>query len=291
MSQGNKKQNRHTAPSISDPNPFSLLDSVPQSSSEPPTRQTSPEPGTRPSTPHQPSDNFIWISTEFSTTQSRVLTYQEWPHTNISPQKRAKFGFYHLPVEAERDNVRCFACGVHAYRWRSESHSHADMLLSLHEEDCIWAELLRETQSFTDSPPSCTESSRKRSSTPTDALTSTPTNVELNQAPITESKLQEPLQTQHSSPAAFTPRPTYASVLKTSPKSQPRAEPKSYTPISRSPSPLSLETPTAKAHYNSPSITPTPTLTIEDLRNRFHNKPSPFKLTDFNQRHAYTAQN
>lgn len=52
------------------------------------------------------------VSKKFATNQSRVLTYQNWPHANIALQKLAYLGFYYVQSENEIDNVVYFACGV-----------------------------------------------------------------------------------------------------------------------------------------------------------------------------------
>jgi hypothetical protein len=240
-----------------------------------PTRQENPDPETRPSSPQQPSNDpndLIWIPANLSTTQSRLLTYKKWPHSAVPPLQLAKFGFYHDPDDEYTDAVECFACGTARYGWRSEEQCHAKMLLALHEAECMWADLLRQAQLLTkpcENRPSTpvTPSVRTNNSTPT------PITTEQKQAFITEANTHKIPEAQQSSPSA-TPRPTYASVLKTPIELQQPNDPKcALQPPSSSP-----KTPTTKQHSSSPCATPTPILTMDNLCVRFHNRPSPFKL-------------
>jgi len=113
-----------TQPLLFSHNPFSILGTLstdPSASSE-----ASPPQLPRPKlTPQQNITKpilrlnikkLIRISETFSTTSARVLSFQEWPHVNITPQQLARVGFYHQPYDEELDNVCCFACGSEVSR-------------------------------------------------------------------------------------------------------------------------------------------------------------------------------
>ena len=273
-----KRHKESNAPTTRDSNRFSILDADPQPTPKPPTRETSPAPETRPTTPQQDDDDLLWISTKLSTTQSRVLTYREWPHANIEPQKLAKFGYFHHANDDEFDDlVECFACGNVRRGWRSESQ----VRLSLHESDCMWADLLRETQSWVE-PES-------RPTTPIRSLTSTPTSPDIkqNQEHNVDNSGREQSPDSNSL-STSSPRTTYASVLKNRRQHQSSSE-SNPTPTAFLPSSFSPKTPAPEDRRSQLSPTSSPTLTVEDLRNRFHNRPSPFKLTGAHE--IYTNYN
>lgn len=76
------------------------------------------------------------------------VTWHEWPHANIEPQKLAKFGYFHHANNDEyNDLVECFACGNMRHGWRSERQACLSLL-------CTWRGLhvggliLQETQSL-----------------------------------------------------------------------------------------------------------------------------------------------
>jgi hypothetical protein len=81
------------------------------------------------------------------------------------------------------------------------------------------------------------------------------------------------------------PRPTYASVLNSHRQHQSSTEPQP-TLTTFSYSLFSLGTPAPDDRCSPPSLTSSPTLTVEDPRNRFHNKASPFKPAGANQKHT-----
>lgn len=263
------KEKSYDKTSSRDRNPFSILESDPQPAPEPSTRQTTPDPETRStSQASRHSDNLIRIPAKLSTIQSRVLSFKEWPHTNITPQQLAKFGFYHCPDDEDDDLVACFACGIRHCQWDPKWEHYVGELLSLHEENCMWADLLQETQS-------AMESFENRPITPLRPLT--PTLSLIEQSPAQD--IGNSADRRSSSPnlsLTSSPRPTYASVLQNPHRSQPPTQPEL--------------TPTTKAYRSrsspTPTATSTPILTVEDLRTRFHNKPSPFKLAGVNQRYT-----
>src|SRR5690348_1645081 len=82
--------------------PFSILDvSIPtkQRGKQRPSQRPSHRPSHRPKSAPQPKldEQTIRIITTYSTLSSRELSFKSWPHTNITPQQLARFGFYHDP--------------------------------------------------------------------------------------------------------------------------------------------------------------------------------------------------
>jgi hypothetical protein len=139
-----------TAPFDFNSNPFSILDALPASPPppEPPAPQPQPQsqPNPKPSSRRLSINKLIRISATFSTTSSRVLSFQEWPHTNISPQQLARFGFYHRPSDKTPDSVCCFICEAELSGWDPVGPYTAEDLLEQHGEDCLWADMLRDVQ-------------------------------------------------------------------------------------------------------------------------------------------------
>ncbi|KAL2782965.1 hypothetical protein BJX66DRAFT_319372, partial [Aspergillus keveii] len=118
-----------------------------------------------------------------------------------------------------------------------------------------------------------------------------PSQPQQSSQPQAPSTPQEPSQPQEPSTPASSHKKSYASVLREPPERLPRPATK-LNSASRPPSPATLGTPSATAyrypHSHSPtrSLAQSHALTIDDLYNRFHNKPSPFTLTDTNHHHS-----
>lgn len=82
--------------------------------------------------PRQPNINKL---TRISATiSSRVLSFQEWPHINITPTTAGKARFYHQPCHKRRDNAHCFTCEWEASQWGSVRPYTTEELLEQHEE-------------------------------------------------------------------------------------------------------------------------------------------------------------
>ncbi|KAA8652788.1 baculoviral IAP repeat-containing protein [Aspergillus tanneri] len=162
-----KKIDHNELPPSSYHNPFSVLDPTPQTPKA--TRYPS-RAATRPSTPQQqPPENFIWIDSELASTLARTWTYQNWPLTKTTPKQLAKFGFYHTPDELSHDKVCCFACGIEVSEWTDTRYS-TEKLFSFHYDDCVWADLLEETDAFADSCPTNQKAQEQPLPTPTVAV-------------------------------------------------------------------------------------------------------------------------
>lgn len=239
-------------------------------------------------------DFLVSITYSYSTITARARSFRGMVLTGVTPLLLAQNGFYYQ-ASGVNDLACCFAC-------RSTKHLSTfqrtpfEEVQQLHEEDCIWQIIscdLKYHLGTTKKPPSSTTaiSSPKRSNPTADSSTQTTndlgTNSRTQATPITTTTAKEQLNTNldcHSNPLPATldpepqqpqptcspqplqptriitssphnQQPTYASILQR-PASSPQSTPKPDQPI-------------------PPTI---PTLTIEDLHRRFHNKPSPFQL-------------
>lgn len=139
----------------------------------------------------------------------------------------------------------------------------------------MWADLLRETQSWTE-PPTRPTTPIHHPSTATLSNPEAQKRDTENEADVCDQS------TILESCSTSSPRPSYASVLKGSRQHSSATESRS-SPHTRPHSSFSANTPDPKYRPNQASPISTPTLTVEDLRNRFHNKPSPFKLAGAHQ--------
>jgi hypothetical protein len=273
-------------------NRFSILGALPASlpppPPEPPTPKSQPQskPELKPSSQRPSIDKIIRIPTTFSTTSSRVHSYQEWPHTNLLPQLLARLGFYHRPRDEKPDNVCCFICRTETSDWDPVGPYTTEKLLAYHDNDCLWAGMLRDVQPCLEnaSPKALPVTNTPPPATNLPSDTDKPVDIQ----PV---DIQPELTTQLRSPPTstnniVTARPTHASVLKTPPKPQPQPELRSPPSTPRSPSPFSSKARTPQSRPSSP----TPTLTLADLHERFHNKPPPFERTEFDQQNLDTPQ-
>ena len=83
-----------------------------------------------------PNNNTVYIPIATNLAiSSRERSFQEWPHTNLTPQQLARFGFYHKPCDEGRDNVCCFACGAEVLQWDPLGPYTKEELLKHHEKD------------------------------------------------------------------------------------------------------------------------------------------------------------
>jgi hypothetical protein len=64
------------------------------------------------------------------------------------PQQQAKLGFFHNPQDAILDKVCCFACGAEVSDFEPTWAFTAQGLMQEHEEDCVWAEMLRDIKLY-----------------------------------------------------------------------------------------------------------------------------------------------
>ncbi|KAL2782931.1 hypothetical protein BJX66DRAFT_147432 [Aspergillus keveii] len=239
-----KKDDKPPAPSAWSPNPFSLLDSAPQRLTETPTRPSSPRVSTRPSTPQELHDIVLEIPLELATVQSRLQTFHQWPLAHITPRQLARLGFWHAPSDKDRDSVSCFACDVSVQRWRDVEHTTAE-LLALHDDHCVWADLLEDMETFPNLSSYEPTGQLPRTSTietKTEPLSSS-SSIQPRH-PTTESQeppqAQEPLQPQVPSTPTPSSRKSYASVLKT-PLNPPTRLKAKLTSASQSPGPATRE--------------------------------------------------
>ncbi|XP_075402632.1 baculoviral IAP repeat-containing protein 3-like isoform X2 [Tenrec ecaudatus] len=70
-----------------------------------------------------------------NTEKARLLTFQSWPLTFLSPRDLAKAGFYHI---GPGDRVACFACGGTLSNWELKDDAMAEHLR--HFPSCLFLE-------------------------------------------------------------------------------------------------------------------------------------------------------
>ncbi|KAJ5047003.1 hypothetical protein NUH16_003506 [Penicillium rubens] len=240
-------------------------------------------------------DHFlVSITYYYSTITARARSFQGMVLTGVTPLLLAQNGFYYQ-ASGVNDLACCFACQSTKHL-STFQRTPLEEVQQLHEEDCIWQIIscdLKNHLGTPKKPPSLTTaiSSPKWSNPTADSstqtandsdtkprtqstsITSTTAKIQLNTnldcrsnplpatidpepqrpRPTCSPQLLQPTPIIISSP--HNEQPTYASILQ-HPTSSPQSTPKPDKPV-------------------PPTI---PTLTIEDLHRRFHNKPSPFQL-------------
>lgn len=239
-------------------------------------------------------DFLVSITYNYSTITARARSFQGIVLTGVTPLLLAQNGFYYQP-SGVNDLACCFACQSTKHLSTFQRNPFEEVQ-QLHAEDCIWQIIscdLKYHLGTPTKPPSSTTAfsapkqsnptahsttqttndSRTRSRTQLTPITSTTANEQLNTnlecrsnplPAITDQAPQRPRPTDSPPPLQPTPiiisshhnqRPTYASIVQ-NPTLSPQSTPKPNKPV-------------------PPTI---PTLTIEDLHRRFHNKPSPFQI-------------
>jgi hypothetical protein len=182
--------------------------------------------------------------------------------------------------------VCCFACEAEASGFEPTRAFTIEELLLRHKEDCLWEQMLRDVElCVVDSQPaSLTDASSPTGFQPLQNNHTDAQPMQENNSNFQSQNLESPTPTETLSPSLSTnsPKPTYASVLKT----QPQSEIESSPHISRPSSPSSSKTPSTQTHCSSDPAT----LTVEDLYKRFHNRPSPLNSPRFNSQHPDSPQ-
>jgi hypothetical protein len=248
-------------------------------------------------TPQRNVKPLFRISTTYSTLAARATSFQHQLLTGITPHQLAQNGLYHQVRAGVGDTACCFACETVVSLKAIQENAIGD-LARIHKEDCLWQVICHDLKPFLPSPPNhaCAPSSAILSSStqitgPNSSSRpepySTPTALTLvNQAePDLETPAELPparLDSEPSAqrPATCPPQPTQPTKSTSPPKHQQRT----YASVLQQPTTSSPQ-PTTKPH----STPPKPTLTIEDLYRRFHNKPSPFKLEKSKRKRPRTA--
>ncbi|KAF2184782.1 hypothetical protein K469DRAFT_688399 [Zopfia rhizophila CBS 207.26] len=272
-------------------------------------------------------NKLICISDTFSTISSRELSFQEWPYTSPTPRQLARAGLYYDPTPNERDKVKCFTCGAEFANWDPNSTLTDKELLEDHEGNCLWADMRRDVEQIARNPENATrQDTPARHKNP---IPSPPVSLNTEElATSHHSTLNEPTPTEIQNPKSqpqhrtkqprhpqarpphspSTSKPTYASVLATPSPQPPKAPRLSSHPPSRCsssrsshppshplshppfhpPQSTSLTDPTTASPYHS---SPNPTLSIQDLHNRFYNRPSPLERSQSTPRDDHTQDN
>ena len=167
----------------------------------------------------------------------------------------------------------------------------------VHKEDCLWQVICHDLKPFLPSPSN--HAGTPSSATRSTQITAPESNIRpephwaptaptpVNQAgtdlesPAESSPARLETEPLAPRPATYPPQPIQPTPTTTSP---PKCQQRTYAFVLQqltrsSPPPTTRPQPTP----------PNPTLTIEELRRRFHNKPSPFKLEKRKKKHPKTV--
>jgi hypothetical protein len=261
--------------------PFQIIPS-PFAASHPTTESTLPSNRT---TPQRNVKPLFRISTTYSTIAARAISFQRQLLTGITPHQLAQNGFYHQVRAGVGDTACCFTCEIMVPLNAIQGNLISD-LSKIHKEDCLWQVIYHDLKPFLPSPSNHTGT--PSSATRSTQITSPESNIRpephptptaptpVNQA---ETDLESPAE---SSPARLetaplAPRPATCPPQPIQPipttSSPPKYQQRTYASVLQQPT-RSSPPPTTRPQPPPPN----PTLTIEELRRRFHNKPSPFEL-------------
>ncbi|KAJ5982442.1 hypothetical protein N7451_012542 [Penicillium sp. IBT 35674x] len=231
---------------------------------------------------------LVSIIYDYSTITARARSFQGIVLTGVTPLQLAQNGFYYRP-SGVNDSACCFACQSTKHL-STFQYTPFKEVQQLHEEDCIWQIIsgdLKHHLGTPNKPPSSITalSSPKRSTPTADSSTQTTndsdTKSRTQSTPITSTTAKKQLNNNlcRSNPLPATidpepqrPRPTRSpQPLQPTPIiiSSPHNEQPTYASILQHPT--SSPQPTPKPDKPVPPTIPT--LTIEDLHRRFHNKP------------------
>jgi hypothetical protein len=272
---------------------------------------------------------LIRISTTFSTIKTRLTSFSEWTYTQITPQQLAQYGFYHLRHHQPGPVVCCFTCESEHGINKDRPYT-TEALLALHHDDCLWTIALRDLHPCpidatpspqptrdiqTPTPTAPQDRSRSKGRPPKNdtyipdpqtkkhdlprpsilprSPSCPPANTRASDNPWAE-RTKQPSATATKSQPPFpttatsnTENATYASVLKSDTRSNARKQPaRRKNPLFKPHSQSSPNTDQPKRQQPPP---PQP-LTMKDLFDRFHNRPSPFKRTYATERHYKNDQ-
>ena len=240
-------------------------------------------------------DFLVSITYLYSTITARARSFQGIVLTGVTPLLLAQNGFYYQPSGAN-DLACCFACQSTRHL-STFQHTRVEEVQQLHEEDCIWqiisCDLKYHLGTSNKAPFSATASSPSKRSTHTiDSSTQTTVNSGIRPqsalAPLTSTTGQNRVNANldcrsHPPPPVTTnlepqlPRPTCSpQLLQPTPIiiSSPHNQQPTYASILQHP----VSSPQSTPKPDKPVPPTIPTLTVEDLHRRFHNKPSPFQL-------------
>ncbi|KAJ5215269.1 uncharacterized protein N7498_001676, partial [Penicillium cinerascens] len=211
--------------------------------------------------PHRNVKPLFRISTTYSTIAARAISFQRQLLTGITPHQLAQNGLYHQVRAGVSDTACCFTCEavVPLMPSRKTQNTQRRLLMASYCHDLklfIPSPLLHSHTPFSANPSgqiSAAESSSRPNPT---IVNQAEHDLRLLTAASTATSHRSSITypTHPEDHISHVSKQTYASVLQ-----QPTT---------------SLPPPTTR-----PQLTPlNPPVTIEELRRRFHNKPSPFEL-------------
>ncbi|CAG8184219.1 unnamed protein product [Penicillium nalgiovense] len=261
--------------------PFEIIPS-PFAASHPTTESTSPSNRT---TPQRNVKPLFRISTTYSTIAARAISFQRQLLTGITPHQLAQNGLYHQVRAGVGDTACCFTCEIMVPLKAIQGNPTGD-LSKIHKEGCLWQVICHDLKPFLPSPSN--HAGTPSSATRSTQITAPESNIRpephwaptaptpVNQAgtdlesPAESSPARLETEPLAPRPATYPPQPIQPTPTTTSP---PKCQQRTYASVLQQPT-RSSPPPTTRPQPTPPN----PTLTIEELRRRFHNKPSPFKL-------------
>ncbi|CEJ62806.1 hypothetical protein PMG11_11293 [Penicillium brasilianum] len=278
--------------------PFPALRS-PSSISKPTNPATQPDS----TTPHRNVQPLFRISTTYSTTSARALSFQGQVVPSITPLQLAENGLYFLLHPGFGGTACCFACQslTPLYTFQRASIEEVEQL---HKVDCIWQIIRHDLRSTSEKPdtlrrptinrylssdkqpsnsttPTASTQSQNQSRDLAPAIQEAHTTSHLNNAPNQRTATRLEPQLPHSTRS---PQPLQSTATTSTTSATPLQRP-TYATVLQQPT-ITRPQPTPTSHQ---SVPPKTTLTIEDLHLRFHNKPSPFKLEKRKKKRPNTA--
>ncbi|KAJ5701416.1 hypothetical protein N7488_008964 [Penicillium malachiteum] len=283
--------------------PSSLLKSV--NPATPPNR-TTPQPVNEP---------LLQISIRYSTIAARALSFRGQVLTGITPLRLAQNGLYYQLHPGFGPTACCFTCQsstpLDGFQ-RASIHG----VQRLHKDDCIWQIICCDLKPHFETPATLPRSSTisppPRQPTPNLDISSDTQPLERATSGSNTQSLDLPPPTGDSAAngtlnANFdTSEETSSTALDRAPQqrqsaylpqpSQPPQPTSTVTPSLRRQSTYAsvLQQPTTpkpqpKPRFHQSVHPPKPTLTIQDLHRRFHNKPSPFELEKRRKKRSRTV--
>ncbi|KAJ5743439.1 hypothetical protein N7533_010541 [Penicillium manginii] len=214
----------------------------------------------------------------------RAISFQRQLLTGITPHQLAQNGLYHQVRAGVGDIACCFACEAAVPLDAIQENPTGDVS-KIHKEDCLWQVICHDLKPFLPSPPPHSHTPSANPSSQFSAVESssqpktypTPTaHTIVNQAdPDLETSAELPPARLESVPLAprpttVPPQPIQPTLRTTSP---PTSQKQTYASVLQQPT-TSSPPPTTRPQPTPPNHP----LIIEELRRRFHNKPSPFEL-------------
>ncbi|CAI7624702.1 unnamed protein product [Penicillium manginii] len=234
--------------------------------------------------PHRNVKPLFRISTTSSTIAARAISFQRQLLTGITPHQLAQNGLYHQVRAGVGDIACCFVCEAEVPLDAIQENPAGD-LSKIHKEDCLWQVICHDLKLFLPSPPHRSHASPANPPTQSSAVepSSQPNSYPIPTAHTIVNQAEPDLETSAELPPArlesvpLAPRPTTVppQSIQPTPKttSLPTSQQQTYASVLQQPT-TSSPPPTTRPQ----SLPPNSPRTIEELRRRFHNKPSPFEL-------------